>query len=407
MNEKTFVSALAVLLVTASTPARAQATVAEWQKVALQRFPALGEAGSAMNERFVTAVAAAKRERPELFADSRWPLILAEEIGGSIEPRPPSTKNPDDGAASEAALRSLEVALDSHHHGRVAEIALRFQHPVPRYRSQLADLAVQVSTGAGMITKAQAERRQIDPELARLRKNAAVTDRPNPLNPGDDSNHRRAEEIRTRANGIERDAEAKIEAAKENVAGIEAAIRRTIDEIRQANAEAAEQARVAKAKAAEQARAKRAAEEKLDAIRRFMAVINEEEARPAFASKAVEPTYDATFEFINTKLLQNDWSLRFGARSHRFILIHPDGAFFFDAEAMNPGVKFTRQAKFHMIQLLLARRDAAIRAVTSAGTDTERPRTIGVPCDDEIDSEKLAKAFRHLFIMAGAQDDPF
>lgn len=55
----------------------------------------------------------------------------------------------------------------------------------------------------------------------------------------------------------------------------------------------------------------------------------------------------------------------------------------------------------------MARPNLAIRAIDKSGGGADEVRKIAIPCDDKFDSEKLAKAFRHLILMAGGKDDPF
>jgi hypothetical protein len=57
-------------------------TVLESQRRAVASYPRLGLAGSPENARFVALVASARRQRPALFENNDWPMILAREAFG-------------------------------------------------------------------------------------------------------------------------------------------------------------------------------------------------------------------------------------------------------------------------------------------------------------------------------------
>jgi hypothetical protein len=62
-------------------------TVAEAQKIAVQRYPELGVAGSTVNTEFIARYKLYQQSRPDYFQDTSWPLRLVEEIV-----HPPQTK---------------------------------------------------------------------------------------------------------------------------------------------------------------------------------------------------------------------------------------------------------------------------------------------------------------------------
>jgi hypothetical protein len=58
-------------------------TVAEAQKAAMKKYPALGVAGSDFNKRFLALHNKYRKERPELFRDSNWPVTIADEVSAA------------------------------------------------------------------------------------------------------------------------------------------------------------------------------------------------------------------------------------------------------------------------------------------------------------------------------------
>jgi hypothetical protein len=64
------------------TPAR-YATVAEAQKAAMKKYPALRVAGSDFNKRFLALHSKYRKERPGLFHDNNWPVSIADEVAAS------------------------------------------------------------------------------------------------------------------------------------------------------------------------------------------------------------------------------------------------------------------------------------------------------------------------------------
>lgn len=75
---------------TASTPAPTTTqylTTDEAQKVAIQRYPALGVAGSKLNTEFVARYKQYQQTRPDYFRDTSWPIRLAEELSQTSHPK--------------------------------------------------------------------------------------------------------------------------------------------------------------------------------------------------------------------------------------------------------------------------------------------------------------------------------
>ena len=60
--------------------AGAQTTDKEWQAKAVQKYPELGVQGSDFNKRFIAEHNKRRNTSPAFFANSKWPLILADEL---------------------------------------------------------------------------------------------------------------------------------------------------------------------------------------------------------------------------------------------------------------------------------------------------------------------------------------
>ena len=80
-------------------------TVADWQRIAVQRFPDLKNPISALNKEFVQRVADLKNSNPAYFSNPKWPLLLARSIAAAsptcISGGKPATGSPKaDGATT-------------------------------------------------------------------------------------------------------------------------------------------------------------------------------------------------------------------------------------------------------------------------------------------------------------------
>lgn len=85
------------------TTSRCQSSAQEWQAQAVQRHPALGVRGSALNQQFIAAVTERRRTNPTFFADPRWPLLLADELDRKpAVPAPPQPLSPEPTAPTAA-----------------------------------------------------------------------------------------------------------------------------------------------------------------------------------------------------------------------------------------------------------------------------------------------------------------
>ncbi len=65
------------------TPVQQRTTEAESQKIAVQRYPQLGVAGSSLNTQFLARYNLYRRTRPDFFKNPSWPIALADEIAAT------------------------------------------------------------------------------------------------------------------------------------------------------------------------------------------------------------------------------------------------------------------------------------------------------------------------------------
>ena len=70
--------------VSTPAPTPVYVTVAEAQRAAIERYPALSIGGSRLNAAFVARYRLYKQTRPEYFNDSSWPMNLAVEVSQTI-----------------------------------------------------------------------------------------------------------------------------------------------------------------------------------------------------------------------------------------------------------------------------------------------------------------------------------
>jgi hypothetical protein len=59
-------------------------TEADWQKVAVEKYPELGMAGTPLNTMFVARVKTCRTSRMEVFQSPDWPLKLADEVAAEL-----------------------------------------------------------------------------------------------------------------------------------------------------------------------------------------------------------------------------------------------------------------------------------------------------------------------------------
>ncbi|MEP6669660.1 MAG: hypothetical protein ABJF10_10935 [Chthoniobacter sp.] len=100
----------AVLLLAMALPLAAQ-TVETWQKAAVQKHPALTQAGSPLNVRFLAIIAEKRKSEPAYFSKPDWPMRAAD--------------------AADAALRAEDLAVSEK---AKAEEAARLAKMTPEER---------------------------------------------------------------------------------------------------------------------------------------------------------------------------------------------------------------------------------------------------------------------------------
>jgi len=106
-----FVFLLALLAVTA--PLGAQ-TVEAWQRAAIQKHPALAEAGSPLNQRFLALIAEKRKSDPAFFSKTNWPVRAADAAAEALqaEQQAAADKAKADEAARLAAMSPEEQEWD-------------------------------------------------------------------------------------------------------------------------------------------------------------------------------------------------------------------------------------------------------------------------------------------------------
>jgi hypothetical protein len=84
-------TALLLALLTAAMPLSSQ-TVERWQKTAVQKHPALAQAGSLLNQRFLAIVAEKRKSDPAYFDKPDWPLRAANAAAEALRAEELATK---------------------------------------------------------------------------------------------------------------------------------------------------------------------------------------------------------------------------------------------------------------------------------------------------------------------------
>jgi hypothetical protein len=344
----------------------ANANPPNWQAIATKHYPELARQGSEFNKRFVDAYNSAKNANSSVLRDPRWPLTIAEEVadqGSSIN-------------ASKASLDEIELAIKTKDLDRIMQACASYTSRSKTVREQLAALGEKVGTSMQTVKTAQAKRQAVEPEIQRLRRNAATANRPNPLNPGDTSGKIRAEKMNGDADALEKQANQQIEDAQNALSAHLGAITALARDTRKGfGAEV------------------------------YLAMVNEPDGKPEFAGNVTDPGYDRTLEYINTKLRQHDWNFQFGDKSKKFILLHPDGAYLMNLATLNPKVKDGSKDRRFRITLEMDRPDSTVTAIDKTGKADEK-RILEIPCNDDVDSVEMAKAFSRLIAAAGGRKDP-
>ena len=302
-------------------------------------------------------------------------------------------------ALANPSVEAIERALASRNVPAIVEACGRFTHRAGTFRAFVSNGAERIVGARDTLAQTEKAHRQAQSEVARLRRNAEVSDQATPLDPKDNSHRVRAAETRKRADQLESRSNAQVKKAKETFESSLAALGAVIRNVRESDAEDLR-------KRTQQVQMERERSERLTAIKMFLASLEEPGGRPAFAAKSVEPSYQATLELINGKLAASHWQLRYGAKSNAFILQHPGGAFFVEFSSLNAQVKSgIGTDERHEVQLEVAHASPALRTISKEGTIREDVRSIAIPCASKVDAQNLAQAFRHLVLMAGGKDD--
>jgi hypothetical protein len=96
-----FFAALSLLFFL-TTPFLAAQTAEAWQRSAVQKYPALAQAGSPMNQRFVALIAEKRTAEPAFFSKPDWPMRAADLVAAAIKAEDDKVK-----AAEEARLAAM------------------------------------------------------------------------------------------------------------------------------------------------------------------------------------------------------------------------------------------------------------------------------------------------------------
>lgn len=339
------------------------------------------------------------------------------------------------------ALKLIDEALRSH----ANDAGLR----------QMRAAVVQWQSASDQLRKAQDNQKRVVAEAAKLRKNAGVADRPNPLNPADTSNHQRAEAMRDQADRLEQAGKAAIEnaqsaltSAKDSLAVLgEKKLAYDRGQVTSPPSKASQKIipqpgveltarEVAQNKAIEQREEdeRRAeAERGREALKQWT---DDPPGIPEFAtSQKSDPSFEQTLEFINAKLKSTGRRIWFGERARMMILTDGFEVVVFDPAACDPEVTYgTKQeerehARYPLagsglppimdrytvdhstIQIGCTDGREAIQFFRMSGRNSkgdklflhwETPRTI-----ESTDLKKLANAFSHLITIAGGRKGTF
>ncbi len=98
-------------LLAAVMPLSAQ-TVEQWQKAAVQKHPALAQAGSPLNQRFLAIVAEKRKSDPGYFAKPDWPVRAAEAAAEALQAKEQAAKNAETARTAEMTPDEREWERD-------------------------------------------------------------------------------------------------------------------------------------------------------------------------------------------------------------------------------------------------------------------------------------------------------
>lgn len=266
---------------------------------------------------------------------------------------------------------------------RIVTKGLRKDPDEPALKRAFKQIA-QLQTLAQEVDHAKAAQEPIHAEAARIRRNAAVADRPNPFNSADTSGRDNAKQMRAEADQSVKTAQVAVTTAQ---TAYEVALRTAIGD--ESNGHAAG-SRVSGVD-----------------YRNDPAVVPEELLR----EKSRPPSYEQTVEFINAKLTNvAGQKLWFGKKAQKMILYNNnyDELVVFNPAEANPAVKYSKEGGRVTISTSSGKKTfCAITGTSASGPTITETNTFGVVCVDAIDTEKVANALRHLIEMFGGKEDLF
>jgi hypothetical protein len=250
-------------------------------------------------------------------------------------------------------------------------------------------------------------------DIIRIRKNARVIDHPSALFPDDTSNQTRAAALREQADALEQKAAASLREAEGKYAAASSAFNRLVDA-------------ASKPPADVKTGVKRIVPE---ATKKFFAEWEEDAKQtgtppgvPLELAKAEklengEPGYEATIAFLNNRM--RFAKVYFSEKRQKMVVSRSDrGVDFcvFDPAEMNPGIKyrttqtrgtsFVPSRKVHTFTIETSGNKGGIE-IFDGGEEPKRVAGFSLYAADEIELEKLAKAWRHLILLCGGKEDPF
>ena len=335
-----------------------------------------------------------------------------------------------------AALAKAQAAVNAKYFTQAVAVIERALRSNPGEAS--LNTALQTIKDAAVawraIDESKANAARMVAEVNRLRRNAAVTDRPNPLNPQDTSNRDRAAQMRKQADDLESksltassDAEAKFAAAVSELKGL--AVSRPQPAIsgsapgsnpllinpKATSAEAgpAQTTIMAHPPTEEELRADR--EERAKHVAKFLAEWEEDAKHPgvpagtpAELSKFKNPDdgapgYDTTIEFINGRMGASG-KLWFSEKRNKMILMRESNIAVFDSAEMNPEVTYAVKGRTFSVE---ATGKKGVIQVFEYGREPHQAFRLNLVAADNIEQQKLVKAWARLIELCGGRPDPF
>ncbi len=314
-----------------------------------------------------------------------------------------------------AALAVAQAAVDAKKFAEASAVIERALRSNPGEASLTSALPAidEAAAASQSITAAKASAGRVAAEAIRLRKNAAVVDSPNPLFREDASYQDRVAKMREQADGLEQQWRTALRDAEKKYTAAVSVLKAVVDA-------------ASKPPADVKTGVKRIVPE---ATKKFFAEWEEDAKQtgtppglPLELAKAEklengEPGYEATIAFLNNRM--RFAKVYFSEKRQKMVVSRSDrGVDFcvFDPAAMNPGIKyrtaqtggtsFVPSRKFHTFTIETSGNKRGIE-IFDAGKEPKRVAGFSLYAADEIELEKLAKAWRHLILLCGGKEDPF